>query len=138
MKTKNATVRLPEEVADYLSSRYDSVSYGVYKVVEELRQIRAQSTLELKGVFTQDEWKFFADSLNGTMVDGVFRTNVGALIAHVEDSERFEGSLTRWGISLDDLVSKIKTLKGANIEAIYTKVEDFRKNPKDLDGFSKW
>ena len=136
--TKNATIRIDACMADDLSRTYGSVSNGVEEIYEVLKQVRLTSLNEVRGLFSPDEWKAIADSLNGTMADGMFRTNVGAFIAHLEDSERYEHTLTKWGVKLEDLTAKIKTLKGSNIEALYTRVEDFWKDPKDLEEFSKW
>jgi len=138
MDTKNATVRLPKNIADYLSQNYSSINQGIIETINAFLQIRSTSMNELKGVFAKDEWKFFADSLNGTLVDGVFRTNVGALVAQCEDSARYDGLDQKWNLNLEALIKKVKSLKGANIEALYTRVEAFWNHPEDLEGWSEF
>lgn len=140
------TIRITEGQEKFLLSNYKNVSEGISACInksmmpsedeELLKLLKAYSLNELKGKFTPNEWKFFADSLNGTMVDGMFRCNVGALVAHCEDSERFEGTASRWEVSIPDLTEKINKLGGAQVEALYTRVESFWDNPKDLEEWS--
>ncbi|WP_446787448.1 hypothetical protein [Macellibacteroides fermentans] len=140
------TIRITEGQEKFLLSNYKNVSEGISDCInksmipsegeELLKLLKAYSLNELKGKFTPNEWKFFADSLNGTMVDGMFRCNVGALVAHCEDSERFEGTASRWEVSVPDLTEKINKLGGAQVEALYTRVESFWDNPKDLEEWS--
>ena len=79
-ETKNVTLRLPLDLAEWLTSNGESVNQAVISCAETMRRIRSVSTGELKGVFTENEWKFFADSLNGTVVNELFRCNVSALV----------------------------------------------------------
>lgn len=140
------TIRITEGQEQFLLSNYKNVSEGISDCInksmtpsedeELLKYIKAYSMEELKGKFTPGQWKFFADSLNGTMVDGMFRCNVGALIAHCEDSEKFEGTATKWNVNLSDLCANVKNLGGAQVDALYTRVEKFWDNPKDLEEWS--
>jgi len=144
MVTKS--IRITEEQELYLLDHYKNVTEGISDCInksmvpsedeELLKLLKAYSQNELKGKFTLDEWKFFADSLNGTMADGIFRCNAGVLIAHCEDSEQFEGTATKWGVSVPDLTEKINKLGGAQIEALYTRIEKFWDDPKDLEAWS--
>ena len=122
---KNATIRLPENLIALLTKGGKSINQAVIECTEYLRRIRQVSMGEIKGVFTPDEWKFLADSLNGTMIDDVFRCNVGALIAHCDDADQYDSLGQKWHVDLNALKQKISKLSGANIDAIYTRVEDF-------------
>lgn len=137
MTKRTATIRLPEELAVWLTSEGEGINQAVISTVETLRRIRTVSMGELKGVFTSEEWKFIADSLNGTLVDATFRCNVSALIAHCEDAEAYEGTGGKWGVDLPLLCAKIKSLKGANIEALYSRVESFWKN-SETTNLEEW
>lgn len=128
MDTKQVNLRIPQELLDYVKSQYDSLNSDIVSAIQRLKSIRQVSLGEIKGLFTKDEWCFFIDSMNGVMVDEIFCCNVGGLIAHCEDSERFEGTATKYGVDLDSLTQKIKPLKGANIEAIYYRVFQFWDN----------
>ena len=136
MATKNATIRIPEDIAEWLTEDGKSINQAVIENALNLRSIRKVSTGELKGVFTPDEWSFFADSLNGTMVTDVFRANVQAFIAHCEDSAKYDYLDKKWNIDMDDLKNKIANLKGANRDAIYTRVEDFWAKNLELEDWA--
>lgn len=138
MITRNATIRIPSELADWLTADGRGINQAFISCVETLKRIRLVSTGELKGLFTPDEWKFFADSLNGTIVDDIFRCNVSALIAHCEDAEQYDNAASRLGVDINVMCAKIKELKGANIEAIYSRVESFWANPNNIEEWSKF
>lgn len=144
MVTKS--IRITEGQEKFLLSNYKNVTEGISDCInkamipsedeELLKLLKAYSLNELKGKFAPNEWKFFADSLNGTIVDGMFRCNVGALVAHCEDSEQFEGTASKWDVSVPGLTEKINKLGGAQVEALYTRVERFWDDPKDLEEWS--
>lgn len=142
MKTK--TIRITENQEQHLLSKYKNVNQGIQECVrndqfpgrdvEILKYIRAYSKKELKGKFTQKEWMFFIDSLNGSITEGKFRCNAGTLIYHSQDAEEFDGTATKWGVDLAILSNKIHLLTGAQVEALYTLVEEFwSKEDRDLE-----
>lgn len=136
---KNATIRLPEELINWLTRDGKSINQAVIECAEFLRRIRQVSMGEIKGVFTPNEWKFLADSLNGTVVDEVFRCNVGALVAHCEDADQYDFMGQKWNVDMEVLKQKIRKLAGANIDAIYARVEEFWAKPEtDIDEWAKY
>lgn len=128
MGTKNATIRISDELAEYLTRNGDSINQAIISEITNLRRIRNVSLGELKGLFEPQEWLFIADTFNGTIIDEVFCCNVNAFIASCEDSERFEGKAQLHGVKLPEFIEKVRKLKGANIEAIYSRVNDFWNN----------
>lgn len=78
------------------------------------------------------------DSLNGTYTqDETFRYSQDALIAHMEDSDLYEGIGTKWNIDVKSLCEKIKSLSSAQIDALYSRVEKFWEHPDtDLDAWA--
>lgn len=136
METKNATIRLPKDLVDVLTKDGDSINQAIISTIKELQQIRIISMHELKGIFSANEWKFFADSLNGTMVTDAFRYDKEALIMHCEDSELYDHTAQKYNVSLDELKQKINTLKAANIEALYRHVSVFWEHPET--NIEKW
>lgn len=141
MATEKRTVslRLPEQQVEYLSYNYKNISQGVIEAIDALQIIRKYSLSEIKGVFTPGEWSFFADSLNGTITDGIFRCNKEALIYHCQDAEQLDGTASKWNVDLSQLTAKIEKLTGAQVEALYFRVEQFWENEnRDLDAFSNY
>ena len=137
MATKNATVRLPEDVYDYITRNGDSINQGIINEIGYLRRIRQVSLGELKGVFTKNEWVFMADAFNGTLVDDVFCANKGAFIAGCEDAERYEGKAKLHGVDIDLFIGKVKCLSGANIEAIYSRIKGYWEHCGEVD-LNEW
>lgn len=133
MTTKNATIRLPEDIAEWLTENGKSINQAIIDSCQTLKRIRTVSTGEIRGIFTSAEWGFLVDSLNGTMITDTFRCNVQALIAHCEDSAKYECLDKKWGVDMTKFLEKIKALHGANIDAIYARVEDFWENERNLE-----
>lgn len=141
-------IKISEEQERYLLENYKNVNQGIQACIskamtpdsdlETLRYIRTYSRAELSGKFSQQEWYFFFDSLNGSLVDGMFRCNAGALVAHCEDAEKYDHTATKYKLDLNVLASKVQQLSGAQIEALYTFVEEFWNDEnRDLEVYSK-
>ena len=93
--------------------------------INTLKRIRTVALGELKGIFTPQECIFFAVVFNSVRVEDFFRTNVGVLIATCEDAERFENTATNHRVDMPILIDKIRSLHGANIEALISRVEEY-------------
>jgi len=139
MTKKAASIRLPEQQTNYILENYKNINFGIVSIVDALQIIRKYSLSEIKGVFTPGEWSFFADSLNGTITDGIFRCSKEALIYHCQDAEQLDGTASKWNVDLSQLTAKIEKLTGAQVEALYFRVEQFWENEnRDLDAFSNY
>lgn len=129
------TIRISEDQAQFLTANFKNISAGITECIEAkripsteddtLKYIRLYSIKELKAKFIPSEWLFFADSLNGSMVEGMFRCNQSALIAHCEDAQLYEYTADKYKIDLPALLDKIKVLTGAQVDALYSHVEGF-------------
>ncbi|MDZ4059421.1 MAG: hypothetical protein U1D64_05185 [Bacteroidales bacterium] len=142
MKTKS--IRISESQEQHLLAKYKNVNQGIQECIhkdqfpdrdaETLKYIRGYSKKELKGKFSREEWMFFLDSLNGSITEGMFRCNSGALIYHSQDAEEFDGTATKWNVDLPALIAKIQLLTGAQVDSLYTFVEEFwEKEDRDLE-----
>jgi hypothetical protein len=142
------SIKITESQEKYLLDNHKNVNQGIQNCInnamfpgldiEILKYIRNYSRKELKGKFTKEEWYFFFDSLNGSIIDAIFRCNVGALAAHCEDAEAFEGAAKRYNVDITELIEKCKTLTGAQVDALYTFVEEFWNDEnRDLEKYSK-
>lgn len=112
--------------------------YKIADSIAELQMIRRRSMAEIKGVFTQEEWSLMADSLNGTIVTVEFRCIPGALIANIEDSDIYDGLGAKWGVDVKDLCSKIEKLTAAQVDAVFTRIEEFWNEDRDLESWARW
>ena len=139
METKNVTIRIPQDVLDWLESGSKSKNEVIVENLKALRKVRRVSANELRNVFAPNEWKFLVDSLDGVVIPDVFRCSVSALVAHVEDAAALDNLGTKWGVDMSELVEKINLLHGANVDALYTRVEEFWASPgTDLDGWANY
>jgi hypothetical protein len=139
MTKKAASIRLPEQQTNYILENYKNINFGIVSIVDALQIIRKYSLSEIKGVFTPGEWSFFADSLNGTITDGIFRGSKEALIYHCQDAEQLDGTASKWDVDLAQLTAKIEKLTGAQVEALYFRIEQFWEGEnRDLDAFSNY
>ena len=156
---KSVNTRIPESTYDWLVSLTGKAGASIraiifeaeraskngvqpYKIsdsISELQMIRRRSINELKGVFTSDEWSLMADSLNGTIVTPEFRCAFSALIISIQDSDEYDGLGAKWGVDIKKLSDKISNLTAAQIDAIFTRVEEFWDDEnRDIEGWSKW
>lgn len=139
MEQKTVSMRLPQDVADYIMRNGDSITDGVKNLVSQMQRHERYADVELRGRFTAEEWKFLADSLNGTMVLDDFRFSASALVAHNQDSQLYDGTASRWGIDIDKLNSKCNSLTAAQVEALYRRVERFWNHPEtNLEAWAKY
>lgn len=139
MEQKTVSMRLPQDVADYIMRNGDSITDGVKNLVSQMQRHERYADVDLRGRFTADEWKFLADSLNGTMVLDDFRFSASALVAHNQDSQLYDGTASRWGIDIDKLNGKCNSLTAAQVEALYRRVERFWNHPEtDMDAWAKY
>lgn len=139
METKNITVRIPANIAEWLDGRDNSYNGAIVDALEKAMFIESYSMDEIKGKLTEQEWKYLADSLNGTLALGSFRYSSSVLAAGVEDSDRLDGLGSKWGVDVKVLTGKLLSLTAAQIDAIHTRVEEFWNNPKmDLDAWAKY
>lgn len=126
METKTITLRLPIEVAQYIETKGEGgFTDNVKQIVDNLKALETLADKEVAAVFTKEEWNFFFDSFNGTIIEDWMRYRTDLLVAHNEDSELYEGTAQRWGVDLAELNKKCKSLTSAQVDAVYRKVEKF-------------
>ncbi len=139
METKTVTIRLPQDMADYVTRSGDSMTDGIKSVIETLQRHERYADMELRGRFTPDEWKFLADSLNGTMTLDDFRFLPDVLVAHNEDSQLYDRTSDKWHIDLAALNRKCAALTATQTEALYRRVERFWEHPEaDIEQWAKY
>ena len=139
METKNVTIRLTEDVINYINRKELGITEGIKDVIRTLQRHELLSMCELKGKFTEGEWKFLVDSLNGSLVSDEFRFSPSALIAHNQDSQVYEGTADKWDIDLNELNAKCEKLTASQTDALYRRVEKFWEHPEtDINEWAKY
>lgn len=138
METKNITVRIPENIADWLDGRNNSYNSAIVDALEKAMFIERYTMNEIKGKLTENEWKYLADALNGSLALGTFRYSSSALVASVEDSDQLDNLGIKWDVDVKVLTQKISSLPASQIDAIHTRVEEFWNKPEDLDAWAKY
>lgn len=133
-ETKTVTLRLPVELHNYLLKAEDaSINQAVVNVIRKVIALEQVSSNDLRGIFTPQEWIFFVDSLNGTMVTDSFRYSKDALKYHNEDAEQYESKATSNSVSVAEINAKVDKLSGAQVEALYRRVERYWENHATLE-----
>jgi hypothetical protein len=140
-------IRIKEEHETFLISNYKNISQGVNACIENtingckdetFKYVQIYSKRELKGKFTKEELFFFIDSLNGSIVEGQFRCSSDVLAAHCEDSQKLEGTADKWGVNIDNLCQKVRSLSSGQVEALHTCVENFWNKHESKRDIEKW
>lgn len=124
-------------MVEYLTRNNESINQAVISEINTLKRIRLVALGELKGLFTVDEWVFMINTFNSTLTDEMFCANKGAFIACCEDAEKYEGGATILNMDLSAFINKINSLKGANIEAIYSRIKDYWSHSNEID-LNQW
>lgn len=138
-ETKTVNLRIPAEQIEYLEKFDSSINQTIVEIIDRIRMIERYADRDIKGVFTEAEWKYMADSLNGTLVEGDFRYYAAALNAGLEDSATYDGLDKKWNVDVKVLTDKISNLSSSAIEAIHRRVEEFWKNsPLTLDAWARF
>lgn len=137
METRTVTLRLPQEIVDYVTRDDISMTCGIVKAIETLRRHERYADMELRGKFTPEEWMFLVDSFNGTLMVDDFRFVPSALVAHNEDSQLYERTADKWNVDLSELNRKCAALTASHVEAIYRRIERFWEHPNAVD-LNEW
>lgn len=138
---KNVTLRIEDALYNEMSKNENcSFNEQINVALRKVAAIEKASTNELRGRFEASEWKALVDSLNGTYTqDETFRYSTFALVAHMEDSDLYEGIGKKWNVDIKQLCEKIKQLSAAQIDALYIRVEKFWEHPEtDIDAWANF
>lgn len=136
--TKTITIRIPFGSSCFLESIQgeDSLNFTIVRAIDRYQYLRAYSMEELRGRFTSDEWFFFLRSTDRVIPEGPFRYNPDSLIAYCKDAKKLDSTLADdLSVDFDVLANKIRQLTAAQIEAVYSRVEQRRQKNNTFDGW---
>lgn len=97
---------------------------------------------DIRGIFTENEWKGLANSLNGTTVDEIMRYSNDLFIDHCDDAELYEAAFSVMGASVPTVNEKIKGLTKIQVSSVLDRVSEFWNNQNgtgiELEKWAKW
>lgn len=123
MSTVVKSVRINKNALAEYAKKHDNINKKLSQSIELMPLARLNALKEIRGLFTSDEWKFFADSLCNVNATAQFRFNKNAFWERLIDFKRFEG--TKFDVNIETLKKKIDKLTTMQVEAIYSRVDDF-------------
>jgi citrate lyase beta subunit len=109
---KNITIRTDAEVTGMLSEINVRQTTAAQTALEVFTWLRKATLHELKGKFTREEIIALIDSFNGLMPTWRIMCNTQVLVAHTEDAEKYQQSLSMHGATTD-LIYKLAILTSA-------------------------
>lgn len=133
-ETKTITVRIPMDL--YNKTTDNEKKQFNPTLVEILDNVNKESSikmLDIKGIFSKQEWIGLADSLNGTIVDDTMRYNKQMLIYHCEDAELYESSFSRHNADVKKVTEKIEKLTNIQVSSVFERIENFWDNNSGVD-----
>lgn len=140
MKIVSKLYRIPEDIAEWLSESKKSANQTLIDRLSNYRRLLSVTKNELRGRFSQAEWSFLADIFNGTIIPDTIRCNASVLVTQIEDACELDRTDERWGIDKAALISKVLALSGAQVDALYTRIEEYwdESNTEPLDEWSDY
>ena len=133
--SKNATIRLPEEVQNDLKQNFGGIQSAISLIVEPFQRLKTVTLLELKGYFTREELIALIDSQNGVLLTPDFIYNKSFLLAQLEDFEMFENGISRQSANPADLFSKIDKLAQSQVYYLLLDIHVFWQSGKVLSEY---
>ncbi len=138
METKIISIRIPVELLKEVTKNgNEQQTESIVELLERSIADRKAAMIDIKGIFSKEEWIAIADSLNGTMITDPFWYSRDAFIAHCEDSELYDGTFSRHNADPKVVCEKIKKLTSIQVATVYRRVETFWDNSDKID-LTKW
>jgi hypothetical protein len=122
MGTKLVSAKLPQETIDYLNRKHENMTQGIIECAKFEKIVKKTMLLDIRNVFTPEEWLEMARSFNGTKVTIEFRFNRPAFLVHMKDYVKLECGDQELVNSIESKVNKLTHL---HLDAIYTRIEEF-------------
>lgn len=135
MDTKTISLRISTELYNTLTQKGEKkLNPVIIELAEKAMLEERIKKMDIRGIFSEDEWKALASSLNGTIVTDAFRYSIDAFIAHCEDAEKYEAHFSNFNVKVNDFIqNKARHLTRLQIASIYERCEDFWNNAQKID-----
>jgi len=122
---KNISLRTEEKIANELAAIYENTSKGAAIAVEAFPYMRKYTLDELRGIFTKEELSAIVNSLNSIIMQAELMISKDVFVAHLEDSDKFEGLAEIWGIDFVKLSEKIERLSSVQVYFLQDEIRRF-------------
>lgn len=138
METKSISIRIPVELLKEVTKNgNEQQTESIVELLERSIADRKAAMIDIKGIFTKEEWVAIADSMNGTMITDPFWYSRDAFIAHCEDAELYESSFSRHKADVKVVCNKIKQLTSIQVATVYRRIIAFWQDCNNID-MGKW
>lgn len=143
MAKKTITFRFDEAKLNQLTNGGEiNPSEAFEKLMDDALTEKRIKMNDIRGIFTENEWKGLANSLNGTIIDDIMRYSPEMLIAHCEDAELYETSFSLMEADVKSVCEKIKGITKIQVSSVLDRVAEFWNNQNgtgiELDKWAKW
>lgn len=143
MAKKTITFRFDEDKLNLLTKGGEiNPSEAFEKLMDAYVREKKIKMLDIKGIFTLDEWRGLANSLNGIIIDDYMRYSNDLFIAHCEDAELYESVFSNMGADMRAVCDKIKGLTKIQASSVLERIAEFWGNQNgtgiELDKWAQW
>lgn len=118
------------ETIKQLEQIHKNKSVGINRACEAYVNLRKYIQHDLKGKFTRDEIGYLADIQNATMFQPEFACRPDMWVANIEDAAQFDGTDEKWGVKLEDLVTKVRGLSPSESFFMQEEIDRFWNTPQ--------
>lgn len=109
-----------------IDSSFCSQQEAVNKSLSKLNQYEKLMNRQLKGVFTEAELCALIDISKATMINQDFALGKNeVIVASLEDSETYNGTLTKWAVNIEEIKPKILSLNSLILAYLQNELNAF-------------
>ena len=126
------TVILKPKNETFLLNNYKNANLGGNFSIAAYRSIYQIIVSDLKNIFTYDEFFPIIDSLNGTIIEPTLWISNRLIIAHLQDSQKYDNTLDKYKLNQPDFFKKLKDLNNIQLWILTDFCKNFWNNPKNI------
>lgn len=125
---KQTTVRFDDQTLRMMQEIDAKPTTAAQTVTEIFGYLRRATLAELKSMFTREEIIALVDSFNGLMPTWQIMCNTAVFVAHTEDAEKYQSSISLHGADPASLLEKLSKLSAAQATILQLELVIFWNN----------
>lgn len=125
---KQTTVRFDDQTLRMMEEIDAKPTTATQTVTEIFGYLRRATLAELKGMFTREEIISLADSFNGLIPTWQIMCNTAVFVAHTDDAEKYQYSISGHGADPATLLEKLSMLTAAQATILQLEMVIFWNN----------